>query len=172
MKILSRHCRERKKRRKKCLRVSNFTLLVFLKWHHGSEGVNVLLIVRDKVTRQCPQTTTFEEKREPKRIWTEVSLITSQTARPNQLTAFFLFYDTVISRNEINKVFCIAKICWPANAVNVCPHVTKLMFKTIALPLFWFTVKVQEVSMREIFVGVRHRLDHPRFLWLSVGITM
>ena len=28
---------------------------------------NVLLTVRDKVTRQCPQTTTFEEKGEPKR---------------------------------------------------------------------------------------------------------
>ena len=33
---------------------------------------NVPLIVRDKVTRQCPQTTTFEEKGEPKRIGTEV----------------------------------------------------------------------------------------------------
>ena len=29
---------------------------------------NVSLIVRDKVTRQCPQTTTFEEKGEPRRI--------------------------------------------------------------------------------------------------------
>ena len=28
---------------------------------------NVSLIVRDKVTRRCPQTTTFEEKGEPKR---------------------------------------------------------------------------------------------------------
>ena len=28
---------------------------------------NVSLIVRDKVTRPCPQTTTFEEKGEPKR---------------------------------------------------------------------------------------------------------
>ena len=28
---------------------------------------NVSLIVRDKVTRQCPQTTHFEEKGEPKR---------------------------------------------------------------------------------------------------------
>ena len=27
---------------------------------------NVSLIVRDKVTRQCPQTTTFKEKGEPK----------------------------------------------------------------------------------------------------------
>ena len=26
---------------------------------------NVFIIVRDKVTRQCPQTTTFEEKGEP-----------------------------------------------------------------------------------------------------------
>ena len=33
---------------------------------------NVSLIVRDKVTRQCPQTTAFEEKGEPKRIRTEV----------------------------------------------------------------------------------------------------
>ena len=40
---------------------------------------NVSLIVRDKVTRQCPQTTTFEEKGEPKRIRTEVSLLTSLT---------------------------------------------------------------------------------------------
>ena len=32
---------------------------------------NVSLIVRDKVTRQCPQTTTFEEKGEPKLYRTE-----------------------------------------------------------------------------------------------------
>ena len=40
---------------------------------------NVLLTVRDKVTRQCPQTTTFEEKGEPKRIRNEVPLLTSLT---------------------------------------------------------------------------------------------
>ena len=40
---------------------------------------NVSLIVRDKVTRQCPQTTTFEEKGEPKRIQTEFPLLTSLT---------------------------------------------------------------------------------------------
>ena len=40
---------------------------------------NVSLLVMDKVTRQCPQTTTFEEKREPKHIRTEVSLLTSLT---------------------------------------------------------------------------------------------
>ena len=34
---------------------------------------NVSLIVRDKVTRQCLQTLTFEEKGEPKRIRTEDS---------------------------------------------------------------------------------------------------
>ena len=38
---------------------------------------DVSLIVMDKVTRQCPQTTTFEEKAEPKRIRTEVLLLTS-----------------------------------------------------------------------------------------------
>ena len=38
---------------------------------------NVSLIVRDKVTRQCPQTTIFEEKGELKQIRTEVPLLTS-----------------------------------------------------------------------------------------------
>ena len=40
---------------------------------------NVSLIVRDKVTKQCPQTTTFEEKGEPKQIRIEVLLLTSLT---------------------------------------------------------------------------------------------
>ena len=40
---------------------------------------NVSLIVRDKVTRQCPQTRASEEKGEPKRIRAEVLLLTSLT---------------------------------------------------------------------------------------------
>ena len=40
---------------------------------------NVSLTVRDKVTRQCPQTTTCEEKGEPKQIRTEAPLVTSLT---------------------------------------------------------------------------------------------
>ena len=39
----------------------------------------VSLIVKDKVTMQCPQTTTFEEKGESKRIRNEVPLLTSLT---------------------------------------------------------------------------------------------
>ena len=38
---------------------------------------NVSLTVRDKVTRPCPQTTTLEEKVEPKQIRTEVPLLTN-----------------------------------------------------------------------------------------------
>ena len=40
---------------------------------------NVSVIMRDKVRRPCPQTTTFEEKGESKRIRTEVPLLTSLT---------------------------------------------------------------------------------------------
>ena len=40
---------------------------------------NFSLIVKDKVTGQSPQTTTFEEKGEPKPIRTEVLLLTSLT---------------------------------------------------------------------------------------------
>ena len=39
----------------------------------------VSLIVRDKVTSQYPQTTTFEEKEEPKRFGTEIRLLTCLT---------------------------------------------------------------------------------------------
>ena len=40
---------------------------------------NVSLIVGDKVTRQCSQAITFEEKGEPKRIGIEVPLLSSLT---------------------------------------------------------------------------------------------
>ena len=50
---------------------------------------NVSSIVRDKVTRQYPQTTTFEEKGEPKRYRTEVLPLTSLcTALPLGQTGF------------------------------------------------------------------------------------
>ena len=58
-----------------------------LHYHHQNDSCikmgsdeshfNVSLIVRDKVTRQCPQTTIFEENGGPKRIRTEVPLLTS-----------------------------------------------------------------------------------------------
>ena len=54
---------------------------------------NVSLIVRDKVTRQCPQITTFEEKGEPKRNRTEILLLTSLTpyhcAKPTHSDVWF-----------------------------------------------------------------------------------
>ena len=45
----------------------------------GESHFNVSLIVRDKVTRQCPQTTTCEETGQPKRIRAEDLLFTSLT---------------------------------------------------------------------------------------------
>ena len=55
------------------------TLDFYFKMSSDERHANVSLIVRDKVTRQCPQTTTFEEKEKPKRIRTEVPLLTSLT---------------------------------------------------------------------------------------------
>ena len=40
---------------------------------------NVSLTARDEITRRCPQTTTFEEKGEPKRIRTQILPLTSLT---------------------------------------------------------------------------------------------
>ena len=53
-----------------------------IKMGSGENHFNVSLIVTDRVTRQFPQTTIFEEKGEPKRIRTEVPLLQYQ---PNAL---------------------------------------------------------------------------------------
>ena len=50
-----------------------------IKMGSNERHFNVSLTVRDKFTRQSPQTTTFEEKGEPKQIQTKVPLITSLT---------------------------------------------------------------------------------------------
>ena len=51
----------------------------YIKVGSDESHFNVSFIVRDKVTRQCPQTTTCEEKGEPKQNRTEVPLLTSLT---------------------------------------------------------------------------------------------
>ena len=51
----------------------------YIKMGSDESHLYVSLAARDKVTRQCPQTTTFEEKGEPKQIRTEVLLLTSLT---------------------------------------------------------------------------------------------
>ena len=50
-----------------------------IKMGSNESHFNVSLIVRDKVTRQCPRTTTFEEKGDPKRIRTEVPLSVAES---------------------------------------------------------------------------------------------
>ena len=50
---------------------------------------NVSLIVRDKVTRQCPQTTTFLKRKDSRRgiePWSLCLPAQCFTARPNRLT--------------------------------------------------------------------------------------
>ena len=53
------------------------TRMTCIKMGSDESHFNVSLIVTDIVTRQCPQTTTFEEKGEPKRYPTEVLPFTS-----------------------------------------------------------------------------------------------
>ena len=56
-----------------------FTIRMTRKMDSDESNFNVSLTVRDKATRQCPQTTTFEDKGEPKRNGTEVLLLTNLT---------------------------------------------------------------------------------------------
>ena len=58
------------------------TRMTCIKMGSDESHFNVSLTVRDKVSRQCPQTRTFEEKGEPKRIRTEVPPLTKPNALP------------------------------------------------------------------------------------------
>ena len=51
----------------------------YIKVGSDENHFNVSLIGRNKVTRQCPQTTTFERKGKPKLIRTEVLQLTRLT---------------------------------------------------------------------------------------------
>ena len=78
---------------------------------------NVSVIVRDRVTRQCPQTTTFKERGEPKRNRTEVLLLTSLTpyrqAKPASLmiggSRHFIFYAYDPPRRQIFSLFVLSQ---------------------------------------------------------------
>ena len=59
------------------LRYTVTTRMTCIKMGSDESNFNVSLTVRGKVTRPCPQTTTFEEKGEPKRYRTEVLPLTS-----------------------------------------------------------------------------------------------
>ena len=55
------------------------TRMTCIKMGSDESHFNVSLTVRDKVTRHCPQTTTVEEKGEPKRYRTEIPPLTILT---------------------------------------------------------------------------------------------
>ena len=67
-----------------------------LRWAEMRAIFNVLLIVKDKVT-DCPQTTTFREKGKPKRIRTEVSLLTNLTLGQTGSRLALFFFSSVRS---------------------------------------------------------------------------
>ena len=55
------------------------TVTTSIKVGSDESHFNVSLTARDKSHKDCPQTTTCEEKGEPKQIRTEVPLLTSLT---------------------------------------------------------------------------------------------
>ena len=63
----------------------------------------------DKVTRQCPQTTTFfEEKGEPKRYRTEVLPLTNLTRlKPNKVSLYMIGRTYTSSRDAVYRQFAV-----------------------------------------------------------------
>ena len=67
--------------------------------------------MREKVTRQCPQTTIFKEKGEPKRIWTEHPLLASLTAWPNRLTSSIHVASVRINLPRLRSPHTVQELC-------------------------------------------------------------
>ena len=66
---------------------------------------NVSSTVRDKVRKPCPQTTTFEEKGEPKRYRTDVLPLTSG---PNRLSFYSIAWYLYSVGNHRNRLKSLA----------------------------------------------------------------
>ena len=119
---------------------------------------NVSLSVGDKVTRQCPQTTTFLQRREPKRYWTEVLPLTSlppyRQAKPALYThilpwtyiyrfiaqaIFVSQFDIMVrlvSRGTSVQIHCSSPF---SSKVVVCGHRLVILSLTIKETLKWFS---------------------------------
>ena len=112
----------------------------------------------DKVTRLCPQTTTCEEKGEPKRIRTEVPPLTSLTpyrqAEPahgkpfSHCTGFGLLLSRGVSR--------------PRNEANGFLGPEQLA-RRIALAAEAFAYVLQNRAGHKVFLGPRRSLTPQRF---------
>ena len=112
---------------------------------------NISLIVRDKVSGQCPQTTTFEEKGELKRIRTEVPLLTSltlyrwakpaHTAGPTQHLLFLTIEVSVLSskpRLFFHLTIRNPNLAFPHLSFNLCHN--WLRHCRSILPLVYVTI--------------------------------
>ena len=110
---------------------------------------NVSLTVRGKVTRQCPETTIFEEKGEPKQFRTEVPLLTSLTAsltaRPNQLTltpaCVGLLYLPTAGETNPKTEFCRTAY------VTLCPQARRPDGKLSQDQLTWASNNARELLL-------------------------
>ena len=135
----------------------------------GNEShFNVSLIVRDKVTRQCPKTTTSEEKGEPKRIRTEVPLPLGQTGlrfywvgvRPDitvtvdwalKSTCYLSFYwvrpDITVKVNWALKTTCYLSFYWVRIRHDITVTVNWALKTTYYLSFCWVRVRLDIIFM-------------------------
>ena len=107
------------------------TRITGIKMGSDESHFNVSLIVRDKVTRQCPQTAIFEEKGEPKRSRTEVLPLTSlptalplsQTGSLHSVVWFQVIYTGIAESLSSRLLLCPGAVA-RASSVRECAHVT------------------------------------------------
>ena len=83
----------------------------------SDESHYVPLIVRNKVTKQCPQTTTFEEGGEPKRNRTEV-LLSAHSVRPKPAHTMPLSASSLLLYVHRDRTDCLS-LCIQPNLLTV-----------------------------------------------------
>ena len=112
---------------------------------------NVSLTVRGRVTRQCPETTTFQEKGEPKRIRTEVPLLTIPTPYRKAKSAHI---KTIIGGSCHKYYFVATKLL--SRQTRVCRDQTRLLSRqNYACRDKSFAATKLCLSLQNIFVATK-----------------
>ena len=120
---------------------------------------NVPLIVRDKVSKQHPQATIFDELEEPKQNWTKVLLLASITTRTNQLThtqilfLCFWFNSACTQSSHRPKWKCVLTLCLSIYRTQVMSSASRTVcWRSVWVPV---TQVMSSASCRKLYLDYK-----------------
>ena len=140
---------------------------------------NVPLTVRNKITRQCPQTTTSEERGEPKRNWTDVIQLLSLNVLPLGQTgshpALLSRIDNFYRCQEYGAFWLVSGVWRIWNSVariftDICHKDEKQVCREVSDPVKNITI-AGHCLILSANLGCMHNVEnHVLILWLKCTV--